>query len=194
LTSISTSGVPASAQPAFTDISGTVAAAQLPNPSATTLGGVRSAAAVSNQWINSISTGGIPSLSQPAFSNLSGTATVAQLPTTGLVIGTHTAPITTDTDGATITFDLAVTDWHIVTLGGNRTLALANPSVGQVFYIKLVQGASNWAPTWFTVITWYTSTFAAPTMPATAGKALLCGFRCTGAGAYDGFVMGASGA
>jgi hypothetical protein len=195
LTSISTSGVPASAQPAFTDISGTVAATQLPNPSASTLGGIRSAVAVSNQWINSISTGGVPSLSQPAFSNLSGTATVAQLPTTGLVIGTHTAPITTDTDGATITFDLSLTDWHVVTLGGNRTLALANAATGQVFYIKLIQDATgSRTVTWFGGITWFTSTFAAPTLPTGAAKAILLCFRCTGAGAYDGFVVGASGA
>lgn len=54
--------------------------ADLPNPSSTTLGGVRSAVAVSHQWINSISTSGIPALSQPAFTDISGTATGAQLP------------------------------------------------------------------------------------------------------------------
>src|SRR6185503_6381036 len=36
--------------------SGTLPAARLPAPSATTLGGIQSAAAVSHQWINSIST------------------------------------------------------------------------------------------------------------------------------------------
>ena len=46
----------------------------LPNPSATTLGGVESYASVSHQWINSISTAGVPSSSQPAFSDISGTA------------------------------------------------------------------------------------------------------------------------
>jgi hypothetical protein len=80
LTSISTSGVPALAQPAFSDISGSVAAAQLPNPSATTLGGVQSAASVSHQWIASISTLGVPSLSQPAFTDISGIVTTAQMP------------------------------------------------------------------------------------------------------------------
>jgi hypothetical protein len=120
---------------------------------------------------------------------------VAQLPTTGLVIGTHTAPITTDTDGATITFDLSLTDWHVVTLGGNRTLALANATTGQVFYLKLIQDATgSRTVTWFSGITWFTSTFAAPTLPTGAAKAILLCFRCTGAGAYDGFVVGASGA
>lgn len=61
-------------QPNFRSLVG----ADLPNPSSTTLGGVRSAATVSNQWVASISTGGIPSLTQPAFTNISGTATVGQ--------------------------------------------------------------------------------------------------------------------
>lgn len=54
---------------------GTLPAAVLPAPTASTLGGVRSAAAVTHQWINSISTSGIPALSQPAFADLSGVPT-----------------------------------------------------------------------------------------------------------------------
>lgn len=80
LTSISTSGVPAQAQPAFSDISGSIAAAQLPNPSASTLGGIQSTVGASNQWISSISTSGVPALTQPAFSNISGSVSAAQLP------------------------------------------------------------------------------------------------------------------
>jgi hypothetical protein len=133
---------------------------------------------------------------QPAFTDVTGTAAAAQLPTTGLVIATHTAPIGTATDGATVTFNLATNDWWQVTLGGNRTLALANATTGQVFYLKLIQDATGGRTisNWFTGITWYTSTFAAPTLPTGAAKAILCCFRCTGAGAYDGFVVGASGA
>ena len=73
------SGVFHASQPAFTDISGVATGAQLPNPSATTLGGVESAAAVSHQWINSISTSGVPALSQPASTDLSDAANVALL-------------------------------------------------------------------------------------------------------------------
>lgn len=81
LTSISSSdGSVGQAQPAFSDISGSVAASQLPNPSSTTLGGVRSAAVVTSQWINSISTSGIPALSQPGFSDISGSVAASQLP------------------------------------------------------------------------------------------------------------------
>jgi hypothetical protein len=64
---------------AFSNISGSVAATQLPNPSSTTLGGVRSAASVSHQWINSISTSGIPALSQPAAADISGLGALATL-------------------------------------------------------------------------------------------------------------------
>jgi hypothetical protein len=54
--------------------------ADLPAPSASTLGGVQSAAAVSHQWINSISTSGVPALGQPAFGDISGTIATGQLP------------------------------------------------------------------------------------------------------------------
>ena len=62
------------------DLTGTIPAALLPNPSATTLGGIESLAASGSHWINSISTSGVPSSTQPAFSDLSGSATCAQLP------------------------------------------------------------------------------------------------------------------
>jgi hypothetical protein len=62
------------------DITGTLPAATLPNPTASTLGGIQSIAAVPHNWINSISTSGVPSLSQPAFSDISGTVAATQLP------------------------------------------------------------------------------------------------------------------
>lgn len=55
----------------FSQISGSVAATQLPNPSATTLGGIESLASVASKWINTISTSGVPSATQPAASDLS---------------------------------------------------------------------------------------------------------------------------
>jgi hypothetical protein len=112
ISSISTSGVPGLAQPAFTDISGTIASAQfgsqsqnavlagptsgsgnptfralvggdLPKPSASTLGGIESLAAVTSNWINSISTSGVPSATQPGFSDISGNIAFGQLPSAG---------------------------------------------------------------------------------------------------------------
>ena len=54
--------------------------ADLPAPTASTLGGVESLAAVSHKWINTISTGGVPAATQPAFTDISGAATFAQQP------------------------------------------------------------------------------------------------------------------
>jgi hypothetical protein len=86
ITGIDTSGVPQLATPDYSQIGGTptlgslAALSALPNPSASSLGGVQSYGAVSSQWINSISTSGVPSSSQPAFSDISGTVAAAQLP------------------------------------------------------------------------------------------------------------------
>jgi trimeric autotransporter adhesin len=60
-----------------------IASTDLPNPTATSLGGVQSIATSSHQWINAISTSGVPALSQPAFTDISGTLGLGQLPTTG---------------------------------------------------------------------------------------------------------------
>lgn len=76
INTISTAGAPAATQPAFTDISGSVAASQLPNPSSSTLGGVQSVAAVTSNFLTSISTSGVPAKAQPAFSDISGTASL----------------------------------------------------------------------------------------------------------------------
>lgn len=84
INAISTSGVPSSTQPAFTDISGSVAASQLPNPSASTLGGIESYGSVSHQWINAISTSGVPSSTQPSYTDLSGIQTMASSALVGI--------------------------------------------------------------------------------------------------------------
>jgi hypothetical protein len=62
------------AAPTFRSLVG----ADLPNPSATTLGGIESFVAVGSKWINAISTLGVPSATQPAFTDISGTASVTQ--------------------------------------------------------------------------------------------------------------------
>jgi len=64
--------------------SGTLGAARLPNPAATTLGGVESLAAVTSKWINTISTSGVPSATQPAFTDISGSLAAGQLPATAV--------------------------------------------------------------------------------------------------------------
>ena len=46
--------------------------ADLPNPAASTLGGIESLTCASHQWLNTISTSGVPACAQPAFSDISG--------------------------------------------------------------------------------------------------------------------------
>ncbi|MGM4906247.1 hypothetical protein AB8B21_05775 [Tardiphaga sp. 866_E4_N2_1] len=59
---------------------GTLPAARLPVPTASTLGGVQSKTCSASQWLFEISTSGVPACSQPNFTDLAGTAALAQLP------------------------------------------------------------------------------------------------------------------
>lgn len=90
----STTGAFTATQPAFTDISGIATSAQLPFPTATTIGGVESAAPVAHEWVDSISTAGVPHLSQPSFADFSGNLTTSQLPLAGLSVTITTAKLT----------------------------------------------------------------------------------------------------
>ena len=96
--------------------------------------------------------------------------------------------LTADADGATITLDLAASNFHTVTLGGNRTIALTNASVGQVFYLRLLQdGVGGRTVTWFTTIKWAGG--SAPTLTTTIAHADLIAFVCTSSGNYDGGLV-----
>lgn len=93
------------------------------------------------------------------------------------------------TDGVTVTFDVSDGNIQTVTLGGNRTLAISNAKVGQVFMLRLQQdGTGSRTVTWFTTIKWAGG--SAPTLTTTASKADILGFLVTSAGNYDGFVVG----
>lgn len=94
-----------------------------------------------------------------------------------------------DTDAATITFDLDVANIHTVTLTDNRTLAISNEDAGQVFIIRLVQdGSGSHTVTWFDTIKWAGG--VAPTLTTTAAGIDVFGFICTAADTYDGFIVG----
>lgn len=76
--------------------SGTLPAARLPNPSASTLGGIESFTAVSNQWIRSISTAGVPASSQPNFTDLAGNIAIGQI----TALSTNNSILIRDNTGA----------------------------------------------------------------------------------------------
>lgn len=98
----------------------------------------------------------------------------------------------TGEDGETITFDLEESNRHIVTLGGNRTLAVENATSGFGFILKLVQDETgSRTVTWWDNITWAYG--VTPTLTTTGAKADVFAFLCTGGGetpTFDGFVVG----
>lgn len=97
--------------------------------------------------------------------------------------------VTTDTDGATVTFDLSASNIHQVTLGGNRTLALSNAKAGQVFTLRLIQDATgSRTVTWFSGIKWPNN--IVPTLTTTASKTDTFIFLCTSTGNFDGYTLG----
>ncbi|MDC0297092.1 hypothetical protein OAK92_00820 [Crocinitomicaceae bacterium] len=101
----------------------------------------------------------------------------------------YKSSVETNSDGATITFDLNESNLHEVTLGGGRTLAISNETVGQRFIVKLIQdGTGSRTVTWFSTIKWPGG--LEPTLTETAGKADYFSFVVTGTDTYDGFVIG----
>lgn len=83
----STTGVFGQSQPAFSDISGTVAASQLPDPTTSALGGVQANAPISHEWINAINTSGVPQLSQPTAADVVPSSSTTSGRPTGVGIG-----------------------------------------------------------------------------------------------------------
>lgn len=138
---------------------------------------------------------GTPVIGTPSITG--GTITSALLGTNTITGGTINNPImkapteawVTDSDGATVTFDLSAGNKHRVTLGGNRTLALSNPIADSTFIIKLTQdGTGTRTVTWFSTLQWAGG--SAPTLTVTGGKSDTFGFIRVGAGTYDAFVVG----
>ena len=112
---------------------------------------------------------------------------------TGVKIDSHFGVITVDTVSAgSVTVNLATSDKHSITLvnGTPTAIVLSNPTVGQVFTLRLIQDGTGSCTvgTWFTTIKWAGG--SAPTLTATAGKTDVVTFLCTGSGTYDGFVVG----
>ena len=100
------------------------------------------------------------------------------------VNGTYRNIVTAD-DGATVTFNLDLSNLQLVTLGGNRTLVLSNPSTGQSFILILRQDVvGGRTVTWFSGIQWNDG--AAPTLATAANAYDVFVFICIGAGSYLG--------
>ena len=95
----------------------------------------------------------------------------------------------TASDAATVTFDLSAGPKQVVTLGGNRVLALSNVLSGHAFVLKLTQDETgSRTVTWFSTINWPGA--VAPTLTTTLNKSDVFGFIQTGTNTYDGFIVG----
>jgi len=152
INSISTSGVPALSQPAFTDISGVASAAQLPTPTTTTLGGIQAINPVTSNWIRSISTSGVPQLSQPTFTDISGSAALSQLPSLGNnailsnISGGSATPLG-NTLSSILDSSIAATQGEIIYRNATTWVGLNPGASGQV----LTSGGTSANPSWATV-------------------------------------------
>lgn len=137
---VDTSGTQHTSQPAFSDISGSVVASQLPNPSASTLGGVQSSTQTTHNFLTYIDTSGVPHFAQPAFTDISGLGTSA----------THAASDFAQT--ANNLSDLASVPTAITNLGGGSANGIATlDGSGKVPTSQLpasVVGSNNYTGTW----------------------------------------------
>ena len=151
-----------------------------------------------NDYNGNITNANIAAAAAIAASKISDTAitqtatqTMSNKTLTKPIIDASVQGIVADTDGATITFNMTSDNVHTVTLGGNRTLAVSNTSVGQFFFIRLLQdGSGSRTVTWFSTITWAGA--AAPTLTTTASRADLFAFFTRATDTYDGFVVGSN--
>ena len=100
----------------------------------------------------------------------------------------------TETDGATVTIDLSdKTKGKIrsVTLGGNRTLALSNETVGQTFGLRIIQdGTGSRTITWWSGIKWDSG--VTPVLSTTPAAIDVFVFFVVSAGVYDGYRVGSA--
>ena len=98
--------------------------------------------------------------------------------------------LNSESDGATITFNMDQSNTHSAQLGGNRTLAVSNVDAGQKFTIRLAQdGTGNREVNWWSNINWIISNSGEPTLNSGVNEVDYFGFLCTSGGYYDGFHM-----
>lgn len=153
--------------------------------------------AIVNEINGSLSDANIASNAAIAVTKISGTAvnlgsaqTIAAVKTfdEGAIV---TAPKALSPSAAgTATCDLSLAnDFEITMPAGNITIAISNATVGQKFMISILQDSvGSRTPTWFSTIRWAGG--SAPILTTTPSKRDSFGFKVTGSGTYDGFIIG----
>jgi len=172
---ISTSGVPTASQPNFTDIAGTVSAAQCPNPGPASLGCIQSLTSTASRWINSISTLGVPSTSQPAFTDISGSLSLAQFPSISnqSILGNNSGgtSIPSALSASQVLDFIGSTQGQVLYRNASAWVALSPGTSGQV----LASGGPAANPAWTTV----TGTGTVTTLTSGTGILFSSGATCT---------------
>ncbi len=106
-----------------------------------------------------------------------------------LKVDQHFGAIAVDSIVATTaTFNLALNDWHTLTLDhtATTTLAVSNATVGQMFVLRLIQdGTGSCLVNWFSTINWRGG--GMPVLSTDAGAVDVIAFKCISAGVYDGY-------
>lgn len=109
--------------------SGTVGATRLPNPSASTIGGVESITAVTHNFLTSISTSGVPAQAQPACADISNAGTACT--------------VNTGTSGATLALLNAANTWSALqTFSATPSLYLSGGAAETIAYSNGNSGTS----------------------------------------------------
>ncbi len=97
--------------------------------------------------------------------------------------------LTAHADASTITFDLSAGEHKETVLGGNRTLAVSSPVIGQKFRVKLTQDATGGRTvTWFSGITWADG--YVPALTTVPGDHDVFEFLVTNTGSYGNAFLG----
>lgn len=123
------------------------------------------------------------------IATIAGSQTLTNKTLTKPTVNGSVQSLTSDTDGATVTFNMASSNVHTVTLAGNRTLAVSNVTVGQWFVVILKQdGTGSRTVTWFSTINWAGGT--TPTLTTTADYSDTFVFHCTATNTYRGYIAG----
>ena len=99
--------------------------ADLPLPSASTLGGIESLTCATHNWLSSISTAGVPACSQPAFTDISGTLALASQ-VSGTLPGANMAAVNPGTSG---NGGIAYADGHVNILRNSSLAAWSHGCV-----------------------------------------------------------------
>lgn len=153
--------------------SGTLGAGRLPNPSASTLGGIESIAAVSHNFLTSISTSGVPAQAQPAFSDISSTAAVNQ-GGTGNTTYTDGQLLIGNSSGNTLTKAPLTAGANITITNGNGSISIAASSSANPAYNETPQTTTYSAVISDWVVASSSSfTITLPTAVGQSGKSIL---------------------